>query len=58
MSLNVTDSELAIVYPPSSFENLSLNLKVHSFAGFTNNLLKINFEQISVNIFLNIRFLQ
>ena len=49
MSLKVTDSGPPKVQPSTCFKNLHLN----SVASFTNNL-KINFEQIGVNFFLNV----
>ena len=54
MSLKVTDSGPPIVQPFTCFKNLFLNLKVHSVGSFINNLLKISFEQIGVNFFLNL----
>ena len=51
MSLKVTDSGVPIVQLPTCFTNLLLNLKVQPVASFTNNLLKINFKQIGVNLF-------
>ena len=49
MSLKVTDSGPPIVQLSTCFKNLLLNLELHSVAIFTKKLLKINFEQISVN---------
>ena len=51
MSLKVTDSGPPIVQPSTCLKNLLLNLKLHTVASFTNNLLKINFEQIDINFF-------
>ena len=44
MSLKVTDSGPPIAQPSTCFKNLLLNLKVHSVASFTNNVLKISFK--------------
>ena len=49
MSRKVTDSDPSIIQPSTCFKNLLMNLKVHFVVSFTNYLVKINFEQISVN---------
>ena len=51
MSLKVTNSGPPIVKPSIFKKNLLVNLKLRSVASFTNNLLKINFEQTGVDFF-------
>ena len=49
MSSKVTDGGSSIVQLSTYFQNMLFNLKVHSLASFSNNLLEISFKKIGVS---------
>ena len=50
MSLKVTDTGPLIVQLSLCLKKMLLNIKVHSAVNLINNILKISFEQIGVNL--------